>query len=152
MNFLDERLPARFWDKVSPCPMTGCWLWTAAHYSNGYGTIRIDGTPGRMVSTHRLAYEALVAPIPTGMEIDHRCRVRCCCNPEHLEVVTHAENVRRMGAAITHCKHGHVFTPENTQRHHGRRKCRECARLRLANDRAANAEMRNRQRREKRSA
>ena len=28
--FLDPRLPQRFWDKVQPCPMTGCWLWVGA--------------------------------------------------------------------------------------------------------------------------
>jgi len=151
-NFLDERLPIRFWDKVQPEPMSGCWLWTAAHYPNGYGTIRIDGTPGRMVSAHRLAYEMLVGPISNGLEIDHRCRQRCCVNPAHMEPVTHAENVRRQGAAISHCKRGHEFTPENTQRHHGRRQCRACAIARLREDWRQNKEARNRRRREARAA
>ncbi len=138
-DFLDGRLPKRFWSKATPDPASECWLWTAARYPNGYGTIRIDGTPGRMVSAHRLAYEKLIGPIPEGLEIDHLCRQRSCVNPAHLEPVTHAENVRRMGAAITHCKRGHEFTPENTRRHEGRRRCRACL---LASGRADHAKFR----------
>lgn len=33
--------------------------------------------------------------IPNDMEIDHLCRNPGCCNPDHLELVTHAENNRR---------------------------------------------------------
>lgn len=46
---------------------------------------------------HRVAYELWVGPIPEGMELDHRCKVRACINPAHLEPVTHAENMRRLG-------------------------------------------------------
>lgn len=48
-----------------------------------------------MEYAHRLAYERAFGPIPTGMQIDHLCRVRECVNPDHLEVVSHTENVRR---------------------------------------------------------
>ncbi len=36
VEFGDARLPERFWQKVTPCPMTGCWLWTGSHV-DGYG-------------------------------------------------------------------------------------------------------------------
>src|ERR1044071_5869985 len=92
--------------------MTDCWLWEGAHYSNGYGvmmvTVHPEGeTVRRLMSVHRLSYEAFKGPIPEGMHIDHLCRVRNCYNPEHLEAVTQAENNRRMGLVITHCKRGH---------------------------------------------
>jgi len=58
--------------------------------------------------------------IPYKLELDHLCRVKHCCNPDHLEAVTHYTNLHR-GASIqarnakkTHCKWGHEFTPENT--------------------------------------
>jgi hypothetical protein len=40
-------------------------------------------------------YEAQYGPVPSGMELDHLCRVKACVNPDHLEPVTHAENMRR---------------------------------------------------------
>lgn len=69
----------------------GCWIYTGAT-TNGYGVIglgrRSDGTR----QTHRVAYELFVGPIPDGLHLDHLCRVTLCCNPEHLEPVTQAEN------------------------------------------------------------
>jgi len=90
----------RFWDRVDkdgPLPtwapfLGSCWLWTAGKFPAGYGCL---GVGGKSVLTHRFSYELLVGPIPEGLEIDHLCRVRACCNPSHLEPVTSAENVQR---------------------------------------------------------
>lgn len=132
--FGDPRLPGRFWDKVQPEPMSGCWLWTAASLGGGrYGCI---GWKGRVRPSHRVAYEQLVSPIPAGLECDHLCRTTLCVNPDHIEPVTHAENVRRghLGKAAreaTHCKHGHPFDVENTGVNKaGKRFCRTCSRRR----------------------
>jgi hypothetical protein len=102
----------------------GCWRFTGATSSQGYGHFQHDG---RMLLAHRFFYEYHVGPIPVGLEIDHRCRFRNCVNPEHLEPVTHAENMRR--SRLTHCHRGHEFTPENTYirpAKHPRRVCRAC--------------------------
>lgn len=97
-------------EHISPEPNTGCWLW-------------IGGGPGVGYGKHRMVYSELVGEIPAGLDIDHKCRVRCCVNPDHLEPVTRKENLRRgiistvqhaRHAAKTHCVHGHEFTPENT--------------------------------------
>ena len=69
-----------------------CWLWTGTKQKNGYGSF---GFKGRTVRAHRWSYEFHVGQIPDGLHIDHLCRVRNCVNPEHLEPVTHAENMRR---------------------------------------------------------
>jgi len=69
-----------------------CWLWLGHKAGNGYGTFKMDY---RKRLAHRLAYEFYVGAIPKGLVIDHLCRVRHCVNPDHLEAVTHAENLLR---------------------------------------------------------
>jgi hypothetical protein len=136
MNYGDPRLPTRFWNKVQPCPMSGCWLWVATETRGGYGNFRFDG---KMQSAHRVSYRLLVGPIATNMEIDHLCRVRCCVNPVHLECVTHAINVQRStlpsisGARMsskTECPRGHPYAGSNLYINptNGHRSCRECVR------------------------
>lgn len=90
-----------------------CWIWAKHLNGDGYGVIRVGG---RIQMAHRVSYEVHVGPIPDGLVIDHLCRNRACMRPDHLEPVSHAENVRR-GASMerkTHCSSGHEFTEENT--------------------------------------
>jgi hypothetical protein len=72
---------------------TPCWIWKLAKTYNGYG-IEWDHT-GKKVRAHRRYYEAKNGPIPVDLQLDHLCRIRACVNPDHLEPVTAAENVRR---------------------------------------------------------
>lgn len=76
---------------------SGCWLWHGANY-RGYGQVNYycpDKGRTIPVRVYRLLYEYMVGPIPDGLEIDHLCMERRCCNPDHLEPVTRAENLRR---------------------------------------------------------
>lgn len=139
MNFLDPRLPDRFWSKCTPEPNSGCWLWTGATINTGYGKLQWGG---KLRLTHKIAYGVAIGDVPIGLELDHLCSNTLCCNPSHLEAVTHAENIRRgrtpnatraRHAARTHCLRGHEFTVENTMRVSWRpatRVCRECSRSR----------------------
>lgn len=128
----DPRLPARFWAKVNPCPMTGCWLWNAALNGDGYGGFRLS-RPRRMTSSHRISYETLAGTVSVGLQLDHLCRVRSCCNPAHLQPVTVRENLLRgigfaaVHAARTHCPSGHPYEGENLYILRGRRHCRICS-------------------------
>lgn len=69
-----------------------CHVWTARLSDGGYGMVR-DGK--RVRTAHKTAYEVVHGPVPAGLTLDHLCRVRACCNAEHLEPVTMAENLRR---------------------------------------------------------
>ena len=71
---------------------SGCWIWIGSIVGSGYGQIRIDGVN---VYAHRFSYEQKHGKIPKGLEMDHICRVRNCVNPDHVEPVTHKENVIR---------------------------------------------------------
>lgn len=110
---------------------SGCWEYPCRR-RDGYGVLGEGPRGGKTLRAHRVTYERMVGPIPDGMQIDHLCRNRGCCNPQHLEVVTPAENTRR-GYAFretkTHCIHGHEFTPDNTvTNQRGARVCVTCQR------------------------
>ena len=94
-------------------PLLGdCWVWPGKWRSRGYAMTKIRG---RAIGVHKVILEALRGPVPLGLEIDHTCRTKACVNPFHLEMVSHAENVRRgLRPANGRCRNGHIRTPENT--------------------------------------
>lgn len=127
---LTEAELERLWAGFTPNE-SGCWIWNGRTYPTGYGRFHLGGDS---TYTHRVMYMAFVDAIPTGMHTDHLCRVRECCNPEHLEVVTPRENIMRsptaqaaINASKTHCKRGHPLSGNNVQITDGGRRCRTCA-------------------------
>lgn len=80
---------------VEPEPNSGCHLWTGALDSKGYGMFWVGSASQPRQKAHRVAFLAAGGVIPAGMQIDHKCRVRCCVNPAHLEAVTCRENIVR---------------------------------------------------------
>ena len=115
---------ARFWDKVEPEPMSGCWLWAGTQYA-GYGYFWFRGAMHR---AYQVAYWCFVGAVPTNLTLDHKCRVRSCVNPAHLEPVAHRENILRgegptaINARKTHCIRGHLLV----RRANGDRRCGAC--------------------------
>lgn len=108
----------------------GCWNWEACKNQYGYGLIKI-----KKVSTlsHRFIYEYYYGQLCPDLEIDHLCRNRACCNPLHLDQVTHKVNLLRgdtinaINARKTHCPQGHKYTSENTYiDYKNARRCKIC--------------------------
>ena len=137
-------LPANMQNKIVTelCPAAGldfCWAWTGAVQSRGYGCV---GVNRRSQLTHRVSYELLVGPIEVGLQIDHLCRNKRCCNPAHLEPVTAKTNMERTDRAEkTHCVHGHPLSGDtliikNYASGLTKRNCRECHKQRLRKCRA----------------
>ena len=114
--------PILFSGLISPEPNTGCWLWTGAINAKGYGRA------GRGEMAHRRALRLAGRSVPPGFEVDHRCNVRCCVNPDHLDIVTHAENIARKKYPTT-CPRGHRRFSVGAD---GKRDCMECGRERNA--------------------
>lgn len=131
---LNRAEQAHLMRRVAIDPETGCWNWTGGTNSNGYGWgQKGPGQPKRVM--HRIMWEAHNnGPIPDGLQLDHLCRNRLCCNPAHLEPVTNAQNTTRQDHANrrkSHCPQGHEYTKENTRvTPSGRRICRTCDRAR----------------------
>lgn len=120
-----------------PCPKKtlqgDCWVWTGFKFK-GYGRLSLKGFTTE--KAHRILYEFFKGPIPKGLETDHLCLNPSCVNPDHLEPVTRAENIRRShttgngNGTRTHCRRGHELTDENTYAWRGKRFCRDCQSLR----------------------
>lgn len=96
----------RFWMKVDkdgpvhPRLGTRCWIYRGSTM-NGYGkfVVRQIGVMGRggkryTMCAHRFSWQLANGPLPAGLEVDHRCHVTLCVNPEHLRPATHAQNMQ----------------------------------------------------------
>ena len=90
---------------VTPCHIPLTWRGVPfALDQDGYSTMLVTVEKGvrRRFGAHRVRYEATHGPLAVGLVPDHLCRHRPCCNPEHMEAVTIAENNRRgTGSKLT---------------------------------------------------
>jgi hypothetical protein len=77
----------------------GCWGWTSSISNKGYAMI---SHVGKMLNAHRVSWELHNGPIPTGMQVLHRCDNPPCTNPAHLFLGTASENIRDCWAKGRH--------------------------------------------------
>ena len=139
---MDKNELLTFQKRIELDILTGCWIWKGGEKHSFYGYFKIKGKSKR---AHRVSYEHWNGKIPEGLEIDHLCRVRRCVNPQHLEAVTHLENMRRAIMSKgnqytdkTHCKRGHEFNEKNTNYSNNKRNCRVCHKIRCRGYRERN--------------
>lgn len=84
------KTPERFWSKVDVGDVTECWKWQAGKIGGGYGKFTIHH---RQRQAHRVAWVLTYGPIPEGLCVLHKCDNPGCCNPYHLFLGTHADNM-----------------------------------------------------------
>jgi hypothetical protein len=108
----------RLWSKVdcSGGP-DACWIWQGAIGSNGYGNI---GT-GRVMTehVHRVVYRLRYGEVPPGLFVLHRCDNPRCCNPAHLFLGTHTDNMRDMWEKGRGSRLGCPYQPPDHRRARG---------------------------------
>lgn len=136
IKLYDPRLPKRFWAKViveqHARMASACWTWVGSYDWEGYGQ---SNRKGQVLKAHRMAWLALVGPIPDDLQLDHLCRLRACIRPAHLDPVTQRENILRgigpsaRNARKTLCDSGHPLSDSNLRiTSCGKRECVECRR------------------------
>jgi len=116
-NFVIERVKTTNNDE--------CWIWPNSKNNAGYGSVYYLGST---IGTHVLAYLTRhERPLIVGLELHHRCFVKLCYNPNHLEEVTHKENIDKSvhwRSDIDTCPKGHVYSRKDKWG----RKCNVCRR------------------------
>lgn len=76
-----------------------CLIWTGAETDTGYGIIWAGK---KLARAHRYAWEQSNGPIPRGMQIDHMCFNRKCCEVKHLRLATTKQNMEHIkGPRVT---------------------------------------------------
>lgn len=107
---LEERLRKRLVENEN-----GCWIFQGCTKER-YGKIKPGNNVRQSIGAHRAAYMVWVGEIPDGMVVCHSCDVPKCCNPSHLFIGTHADNISDrdnkgrhwvpQGTDSPHFKHG----------------------------------------------
>ena len=96
-------------DRIDHDTDTECYLWNKSKSNNGYGRADVflpTTPPSRCrVKAHRLSFALSHGfdALPLGDRenpgdtIDHKCGVRDCVNPHHLQVIPHILNTQLQG-------------------------------------------------------
>lgn len=88
----EDGFTERFWSYVSKGTESECWVWTGHRHRFGYGMISRVGQHS-MLTAHRVSWELTNGPIQDGKQVLHKCDNPPCCNPAHLFLGTHLDNM-----------------------------------------------------------
>lgn len=91
MPMMRDEDAKRFWSKVAfTANKEKCWNWTGAN-NKRYGTLTIG--KGFTYKANRIAYYLHYNVDPVEMGVLHKCNNSLCCNPNHIYLGTHDENM-----------------------------------------------------------
>lgn len=88
---IPEKYQKRFWQRVDRRSSDECWEWNRGRTKAGYGTLDIMY---KKIYSHRLSWMIHFGEIPEHLEVCHKCDNPPCCNPNHLFLGTHKENLQ----------------------------------------------------------
>jgi hypothetical protein len=94
-----KNFPDSFWKRVDKSKgKNGCWPWMKYCDREGYGRVSVPIAIARYERgdnylTHRYAWELTHGKIPKGKHVLHHCDNPPCCNPAHLWLGTHQDNM-----------------------------------------------------------
>jgi hypothetical protein len=128
----------RLYSRIGPQDGEECRANTWPKNQSGHACITVNG---KKVRVHRLIYLLEVGDIPAGYDVHHRCHKPGCCNPAHLELLSHSEHSRLHGIesngnhvaamrrARAHCQRcGHALAERTDKRKARVRHCPACHR------------------------
>lgn len=85
-------IPARILDKLIPCPMTGCLLWTGATTHKGHAVVKWEG---KRMRVNRVLHKLRTGRWPAkNHEMLHSCDTPPCCEERHVRPGTRRTNAR----------------------------------------------------------
>lgn len=92
---LSDVIEKRFWSRVEVKREEDCWEWRGNLHRGGlntyYGRMRVGA---KSEYAHRISYTIAKGSIPFHLVVRHMCNNSLCCNPNHLRLGTHSDNVR----------------------------------------------------------
>lgn len=96
-------LKNNFWEYVTKTE--SCWLWTGALTRRGYGHFQFFDLKlhrRRQIGAHRFSYLLVHGDLPDDVLIHHKCEIKICVNPDHLEPLTALEHRRTHPGTYVH--------------------------------------------------
>lgn len=106
----------QFFQRVNVGCVDDCWIWTMAKNKQGYGVAYFRK---EVRLAHRVSFKLVVGEIPDGLFVLHRCDNPPCCNPAHLWLGTHDDNMAdaaSKGRSVQGDRHWSRMFPERVPR------------------------------------